>query len=135
MKKRYLVSGLLIVVLASLVINLFLYPTGEKQAGGIRAEVRIDFGTSEKIKIIDVQNGTSVFDAVKEVTTVESKEYAGMGKIITSINGVASNNTYSWLYFVNDKLAMVSVDNYLLTEDSSITFKYLTSEEALKYFS
>jgi len=69
------------------------------------------------------------------VATVEYKEYAGMGKIITSIDGVAMNDTYSWLYFVNDKLAMVSIDNYLLTEDSSITFKYLSNKEALKYFS
>jgi hypothetical protein len=72
---------------------------------------------------------------LNSTTKVEYKEYAGMGKIITSIDGVAMNDTYSWLYFVNDKLAMVSVDNYLLAEDSSIAFKYLSNEEALKYFS
>ena len=135
MIKRYLVSGLLIVILASLAINLFLYSTEEKQAGKVKAEIKIDFGTSEKTKAIEVQNGTTVFEVLGRVATVESKEYAGMGKIITSIDGIAMNETYSWLYFVNDKLAIVSVDNYLLTEDSSITFKYLANEEALGYFS
>ena len=135
MKKRYLVSGLLIIILASLAIHLFLYSSGEKQEGKIKVEINIDFGTSEKSETIRVQNGTTVFEVLNSTTNVEYKEYAGMGKIITSIDGVAMNDTYSWLYFVNDKLAMVSVDNYLLTEDSSITFKYLSNEEALKYFS
>jgi len=133
--KRYLVSGLLIVVLAGLAINLFLYSTEEKQAEKVRVEIKIDFGTSEKNEVIEVQNGTTVFEALGEVVTVDYEEYAGMGKIITSINGITMNDTYSWLYFVNDEIAMVSVDNYLLTEDSSISFKYLTNEEALEYFS
>jgi len=85
--------------------------------------------------MIRVQNGTTVFEVLNRTAKVEYKEYAGMGKIITSINGIASNNTYSWLYFVDDKLAMVSVDKYSLTKDSSITFKYLANEEALKYVS
>ena len=135
MIKRYLVSGLLIVVLASLAINLFLYSTEEKQEGKIKAEIRIEFGTSEKSETIEVQNGTTIFETLGEVVTVEYEEYAGMGKIITSIDGVAMNDTCSWLYFVDDELAMISVDNYLLIKDSSIIFKYLTNEEALEYFS
>jgi hypothetical protein len=121
--------------LASLAIHLFLYSTGEKQAGKIRVGIKIDFGTSEKSETIVVQNGTTAFEALNSTVKVEYKEYAGMGKIITSIDGIASNNTYSWLYFVDDKLAMVSADKYLLTKDSSIIFKYLANEEALKYVS
>jgi len=130
-----LVSGLLIVVLASLAVNLFLYSTEEKQEGKVKAEIRLDFGTSEKTETIEVQNGTTVFEVLESVATIDYKEYAGMGKIITSIDGVAMNDTYSWLYFVNDGLAMVSVDNYLLTQDSSIAFKYLSNEEALEIVS
>jgi hypothetical protein len=66
---------------------------------------------------------------------VEYKEYAGMGKIITSIDNVNQNTTNSWMYFVDDKLASVSVDNYIITKDTSITFRYLSNEEAFKYFS
>jgi len=118
-----------------LAVNLFLYSTEETQEGKVRAEIKLDFGTSEKIETIEVQNGTTVFEVLESVATIDYKEYAGMGKIITSIDGVAMNDSYSWLYFVNDDLAMVSVDNYLLKEDSSISFKYLANEEALEIVS
>ena len=135
MKKRYLVSGLLMVLLASLAINLHLTFTSEKYQGKIRVEAKIDSGTSEKTKIIDVQNGTTVFDVLNSITTVEYKEYAGTGKMITSINGIAQNSSYSWMFFVDGKLASVAADKYELTKDSSFTFKYVSSKEALKYFS
>jgi hypothetical protein len=72
---------------------------------------------------------------LNSVATVEYQEYAGMGKMVTSIDGFKQNSSYSWMYFVDDKLASVSADKYVLTKDSSFTFKYLSSEEALKYFS
>ena len=53
MIKRYLVSGLLIVVLASLAINLFLYSTEEKQEGKVKAETKFE----EKTALITVYPG------------------------------------------------------------------------------
>ena len=85
--------------------------------------------------MIEVQNGTTVFDVLNSIATVEYKEYAGTGKMITSIDGVAQNSSYSWMYFVDDKLAPVAADKYSLTKESSFTFKYMSGEEALKYFS
>jgi len=72
---------------------------------------------------------------LNSITTVEYKEYAGTGKMITSINGIAQNSSYSWMFFVDGKLASVAADKYELTKDSSFTFKYMSSKEALKYFS
>ena len=135
MKKRYLVSGLLIVILASLAINLYLTFTSEKYPEKIKVNATINFGTSEKTKIVEVQNGTTVFDVLNSIATVEYKEYAGTGKMVTSIDGFAQNSSYSWMYFVDDKLASVAADKYALTKDSSFTFKYMSNEEALKYFS
>ncbi len=100
----------------------------------IKIEAKIDFGTSEKTKIVDVQNGTTVFDVLNSTATVEYKEYAGTGKMITSVDGVAQNSSYSWMYFVDDKLAPVSADKYAFTKDSSFIFKYMSNEEALKYW-
>jgi hypothetical protein len=101
----------------------------------IRIEARINFGTSEKTKTIDVQNGTTVFDVLNSIVKVEYKEYAGTGKMITSIDGVAQNSSYSWMYFVDDKLAPVAADKYALTKDSSFSFNYMSNEEAMKYWS
>lgn len=135
MKKRYLVSGLLIVILASLAINLYLTFTSEKHPEKIKVNATINFGTSKKTEIVEVQNGTTVFDVLNSMTTVEYKDYTGTGKMITSIDSFAQNSSYSWMYFVDDKLAFVAADKYALTKDSSFTFKYMSNEEALKYFS
>jgi len=84
--------------------------------------------------MIEVKNGTTVLEVLESIADVETKEYTGMGKLVTSIDGVKQDSEHSWLYFVNGELASISVDNYKLSEDSSFTFKYLSSEEALKYF-
>ncbi|MDI6826556.1 MAG: DUF4430 domain-containing protein [Candidatus Aenigmarchaeota archaeon] len=122
-------------VLASLAINLYLTFTSERYPEKIRVEARIDFGTSEKNKRVEVQNGTTVFEVLKSIATVEYKEYAGMGKFVTSIDGVAQNSTHSWMYYVNDEYAQVACDKYALTEDASFTFKYMSNEEAMGYVS
>jgi hypothetical protein len=114
---------------------LYLTFTSKELLGKIKVEAKIDFGTSEKTKTVDVQNGTTVFDVLNSVATVEYKEYAGTGKMITSIDGFSQNSSYSWMYFVDDKLASMAADKYALTKDSSFTFKYMLNEEALKYFS
>jgi hypothetical protein len=101
----------------------------------IKVKAKIDFGTSEKTKTVDVQNGTTVFDVLNSIATVEYQEYAGTGKMITSIDNISQNSSYSWMYFVDDKLASVACDKYALTKYSSFTFKYMSNEEALKYFS
>ena len=85
--------------------------------------------------MVDVQNGTTVFDVLNSIATVEYQGYAGMGKMVTSIDSIAQNSSYSWMYFVDDKLASVAADKYALTKDSSFTFKYMSSEEAMGYVS
>jgi len=81
--------------------------------------------------MIDIQNGTTVFEVLDSIATVEYKEYAGMGKFVTSIDRVAQNETHSWMYYVNDEYAQVACDKYVLIEDSSFTFKYMSNEEAM----
>jgi len=123
------------VVLASLGVNLYLTFTSEKYPEKIRVEARIDFGTSEKKETVDGQNGTTVFEVLNSIATVEYKEYAGMGKLVTSIDGVAQNETHSWLYYVNEEFAQVACDKYALTEDSLFTFKYMSNEEVMELVS
>ena len=135
MKKRYLVSGVLIVILASLAVNLYLTFTSEKYPEKVRIEARIDFGSSEKPETINVQNGTTIFEVLNSIARVEYKEYAGMGKFVTAIDGVAQSETYSWMYYVNDEFAPVACDKYELTEDSSFSFKYMSNEEAMEQVS
>jgi len=123
------------VILASLTVNLYLTFTSEKYPEKIKIEAKIDFGTSEKTEMVDVQNGTTVFEVLNSIATVEYKEYTGMGKFITSIDEVAQSETHSWMYYVNDEYAQVACDKYALTEDSSFSFKYMSNEEAMGHVS
>ena len=116
-------------------INLYLTFTSEKYPEKIRVNTTINFGTSEKTKTVEIQNGTTVFDVLNNIATVKYQEYAGMGKMVTSIDGFEQNSSYSWMYFVDDKLASVAADKYALTKDSSFIFKYMSNEEALEYVS
>jgi len=53
------------------------------------------------------------------------------GKFITSINGVdndAGKNGYYWQYWVNDELAPVAADNYVLAGGEQVLWKYCAPE-------
>jgi hypothetical protein len=75
-----------------------------------------------------------VFDVLNSSEKVVFTEYAGMGKMINSIGGVASNTSFYWLYFVDDKIAEVATDKYVLIKNSSVYFQLTSSEESMKYF-
>ena len=132
MKKKYLVLGLLIVVVATLAVNSYLSYTVGILEGKVRIKATIDFGLSEKVEAVYVQNGTTVFEVLDSIAAVKYKEYGGLGKFVTSIDEVAQTETYSWMYYVNDEYAQVACDKYVLTEDSSFTFKYMSNEKALE---
>ena len=56
-----------------------------------------------------------------------SKEYSGLGTLITSINGKISNQNRSdlfWIYSVNGKKATVGVSGYVLHEGDIVSWSY-----------
>ncbi|MCD6477394.1 MAG: DUF4430 domain-containing protein [Candidatus Aenigmarchaeota archaeon] len=105
----------------------------EQAKGKIRTSLYIDYGgrTTREEKVIN--NQTTVFQLLNETHSVNYKEYS-TGYFIVSIDGVEQNGTYSWLYFVNGKPPMVSVDKYHLSNNDVVVFKFLSNNEAMKYF-
>jgi len=87
----------------------------------------VDFGSSASSKMIRVNNGTTVFDALNSSFSVDYKEFAGMGKLITGINGFGQNTTHYWFYYVDGEFAQVAADKFSLHKDSSVLFEF-TSE-------
>jgi hypothetical protein len=71
---------------------------------------------------------STVFDAVNQSYEVEHTEY-DFGYLVTSIDGLAQNRTHSWLYAVNNVSANTAVNNYVLSEDSNVTFSYTPNSE------
>ena len=82
----------------------------------------------------DVPRGTDVLSILEMKHSVAGKEYAGMGFFITEIDGIKQDESHSWLFFVNGKPASASADNTIVEEDAQIEFRFLSNNEAMKYF-
>ncbi len=92
-------------------------------------EQTIDYGNSTLVVSSDL-TGNTVFDLLNQTAAVTFTEYA-YGKFILSINGVennANNNGYFWQYWVNDELAPVAADNYVLSDGDYVLWKYCAPE-------
>jgi hypothetical protein len=76
-----------------------------------------------------IDNGSTVFDVLNDSFDIEFKEYSGLGKLVTGIDGVQQNSTHYWLYYVNNEFAQVAADKYILDKDSSILFKFTSEYE------
>ena len=56
-----------------------------------------------------------------------SKEYSGLGTLITSINGKVSNqsrNDLFWIYSVNGTKATIGVSQYVLAAGDVVSWSY-----------
>jgi hypothetical protein len=92
-------------------------------AGDVR--LVIDYGNSTQRVFPDL-SGSTVFDVLNETTNVTYTVHA-FGRFIQSINGVANNaggNGYYWQYWVNDQLAPVAADYYVLSSGDDVLWKY-----------
>lgn len=95
--------------------------------------LNIESGNAKSSQKIEVE-GITAFAILNSTAKVNYTEYKGMGRFITSINGVAQNSTHSWMYFVNGNLSVVSADNYYPNNNDNISFVFMSNAEAGKYF-
>lgn len=95
----------------------------------INLEQIIDYGNSTQQTFSSLV-GDTVFDILNQTTTVTFIQYA-FGKFITAINDVendANGNGYYWQYWVNDELAPVAADNFVLSDGDRVLWKYCAPE-------
>lgn len=89
----------------------------------------IDYGNTTQIEYSNLSANT-VFELLESTETATFIQFA-YGKFIDSINGVANNangNGYYWQYWVNDELAPIAADNYVLSDDDHVRWKYCAPE-------
>jgi len=130
-EKKYLLFGIVIIVILSLVVTMNIPTTTGKEE--ITVYLTVDYGSSTTREALKVLNQTTVFDALNQTHNVQYKEYS-IGLFIISIDNVTQNSTHSWLYFVNGEPPMISADNYHLNNNDEVLFKFVSNEEAMKYF-
>lgn len=132
--KSHLIIGLMMLSALGMLItpHISYNPSSATIIHGCLAvdiELTIDYGNTTQ-QVFSNQIGVTVFDILNQTSVVTFTQYA-YGKFITSINGVennANNNGRYWQYWVNDELAPVAADNYLLTDGDQVLWKYLASE-------
>lgn len=90
----------------------------------------IDYGNSSQNVYLNL-SGLTAFDILNQTAAVTFTEFA-YGKFVISINGVENNanqNRFYWQYWVNDELAPIAADNYILSDGDQILWKYCAPEE------
>jgi hypothetical protein len=91
---------------------------GEEQGGGLI----ISFPDT-------IPGSISVYDFMSKLQgegkiNFTEKNYPGMGKLITAINGIKNNGEQNWIYYVNGVEANVGVSNYKINLGDVISWKY-----------
>lgn len=117
----YILAGLLLIGVAA--IGLQYQEDVEPGEDQIKVALTLEKPNQTISAELDVAVNSTVFDAVNDTYEVEYTEY-DFGYFITSIDGLAQNGTHSWLYSINDESANKAVNNYVLSENSNVTFRY-----------
>ena len=118
-------------LLVSIRVNQVCYPNGA--ASSVMAShvgLTIDYSNSSQNTYSDL-SGLTVFDILNQTAAVTFIEFV-YGKFVISINGVENNanqNGFYWQYWVNDELAPIAADNYVLSDDDQVLWKYCAPEE------
>ncbi|MCU0667146.1 MAG: DUF4430 domain-containing protein [Patescibacteria group bacterium] len=67
-----------------------------------------------KIVKYDGIDGQTALNLLNQYTTVETKEYPGLGEYVVSINGLASDTTSNyWAFYINNESSQVGAGDYI----------------------
>lgn len=91
----------------------------------LSATISID-GYSQVIKFLE---GDTLLDAMTRAMgnsqfSFFGKEFYGIGFFVDQINKKKSENSYSWIYYINGKQASVGVSTYKVASGDQIEWKY-----------
>ncbi|MBI5135509.1 DUF4430 domain-containing protein [Candidatus Uhrbacteria bacterium] len=103
----------------------------QKQTAGV-FQLMVDYNDDKTLTVINdaaFSDGHTVLQAViaalaaKEIT-VETKEYKGIGTMVTKIGPVQNGETKYWQYWVNGRYPAVGADQYLLKSGDVVEWKF-----------
>ncbi|NIP40052.1 MAG: DUF4430 domain-containing protein [Candidatus Aenigmarchaeota archaeon] len=107
--------------------------TGFIVLGGARTiELNIENGET-LMYTAEVTGKETAFDILKRYAVIDYEMYS-TGIIISEINGLRTDEDHHWLCLVNGRLPEKPFDFYEPEEGDVISFVYLTSEEAVRFF-
>lgn len=76
-----------------------------------------------------IANEISVYDFMLNLKSegkinFKDKDYTGMGKLITELNGIKNSGKKNWIYYVNGEKAKIGVSNYKINPGDVVSWKY-----------
>ncbi|MFH0890798.1 MAG: DUF4430 domain-containing protein [Candidatus Liptonbacteria bacterium] len=133
-------SGVVLGLVAGILIGWSYQPVPVSAPTGVlpgaeqkTVSLMIDYGEGsvQTYNKIEIRPGQSVLDMLRDTMATqklmfESKEYAGMGTLVTRIHSRANgeNNNY-WQYWVNNEKPNVGADTYKLQGGEWIAWKFM----------
>ncbi|MFB6181194.1 MAG: DUF4430 domain-containing protein [Candidatus Nanohalobium sp.] len=126
---RYVGAGALIVLGLVLMSGLQLVPQSP-EGESISVNLSVDYGNGFESRMVRVNNSSTAFHALNSTYPVDYRE-SSYGYFITSINGVSGGEERYWIYKVNGRSPEVGAGQYSLTEGDNLSFKLLSSQEAM----
>ncbi len=132
------------IVILSFLILIFAYkvfqthnsvpsPFSSPYVGGGQVGVNPSKKTTPQINDLNftdnITGEISVYDFMNKMRdegkiNFTAKNYIGMGEFIVSINGVAVNQNYAWIYYVNGKEAGIGISNYKINPGDVVSWRY-----------
>lgn len=128
---RFVFAGLALVL--SLMLALQLQAFGELMGKNtFSVNISVQKPSENLTDQITVRNGSTAFSALNSTYSVQYRK-SSMGYFVTSVDGLASNKTHYWMYFVDGKSPQVSAGQYILEPGDDIVFRYLSLSNSRKY--
>ena len=97
------------------------------------AEARITFRVGGTTHETEVRAGASFLDAMAILAasgdiTYATKEYAGLGALVESINGTSNSGDSYWFLYVNGTSSMTGVSQTFLQDGDQVEWRYTKSQ-------
>ena len=127
-KSAALATALAVIFLG---LSIFLFAQDQSknvQIAGLREQVSnltIDNHNAKQDYTVTYsgQNGQSAYALLVKNHVVKSKEYSGLGKFVTDIDGVKADGSHYWSFNVNGKLSEVGASQYTTKNGDKIEWK------------
>lgn len=135
MNKKYAFTGLLLILLASVGIGSFLTPASTLSDQLVSVHVTIRQGSDIlSDQTLDVNKGATALSVFDELHELDTQEFAGLGTLITGVDGLAQDDSHYWIFFINDEPAQEGVSIHILQESTSLSLALLTADESAALF-
>ena len=72
--------------------------------------------------------GKNALELLKQMHQVQTKNYDGLGELVTSIDGVVADSKHFWSLYVNEQQAQVGASELIAKTGETVTWKLVETQ-------